>query len=249
MGIQVEAGKRVTVSIEAIEPELRRIIRRGLPADRKAAGEILIHLRNVVGRSDHPDDLYSRIDALNHTLTEMVTGLDDEHLGPAARVLFATADGMRGTTLTTRRQHAASLLQYDSDHFRKHVERRILAQVAHALYHDLLRYRSRLRRSVTAYEVTRPTPTLRPDEWTPEDELVSRIWAELYHLRAERIAVRLAATDHERQAHRQVEEASALRLNDLCGQFTDTYGRAMIRSGDLEYAVEGLERLVVWRAT
>lgn len=250
MGTVTEADRRkVTLSMDDLARELRRVIRRGLPTDLKAGGEVLIHLRSVVARATHPDDTFGRLDALNRTLTDVVRNLDDEHLGDAARILFGVADGSRGTNLTVRRQRCAALLQYDYDHFRKRVELRVLEAVAEGLYRDLVRYRSRLRRPVTAYETSRPTPQLTDQDITREEELVCRIWQQLYQVRAERIAIHLAATDEERRCHRQAEERAGLRLSELADRYVASYGKQYISDGQLDYAVQGLEKLVVWRTS
>lgn len=250
VGTVTEADRnRVVVSLDDLARELRRVIRRGLPADLKAAGEVLPHLRNVVARATHPDDIFGRLDALNRTLERLLLELDDEDLGPATRILFGLADGSRGTTLTVRRQRCAALLDYDLDHFRKRIEGRVLQAVAQALHRDLVRYRSRLRRPVTAYETTRPVPHLTAQDLTREEELICRIWQQLYEVRAERIAVHLATGDEERLRHREVEERAALRLNELAHQYVEIYGKEYISDGQLDYAVQGLEKLVVWRVS
>lgn len=248
VGIPTEpVANRQTVGTKDLVPELRRIIGRGLPASREAAGEVLINLRNIVARSTHPDDVYGRLDSLNETIECLLLGVDDEGLGQAARILFGVADGSKGTTLTVRRRQCAVYLQYDFDHFRKHVERRILDLVAEQIHRDLVQYRSRLGREVTAYETSRPTPPLTTKEITREEELLSRIWQHLYQVRAERIAVRLAEDDDTRRHHREIEEAAALRMNTLADEYVQTYGKTYISDGKLDYAIEGLERLVVWR--
>jgi hypothetical protein len=248
VGIATEDDRRrVVASQEDLVRELRRVVRRGLPADRRAAGDVLPNLRNVVARATHPDDVFGRLDALNLTLERLLEDLDDEHLGEAARVLFGVAAGSRGTTLTVRRRQCSALLQYDYDHFRKRVEGRILAVMAEVVHRDLLRYRSRLRRPVTAYETTRPVPHLTAEDLTREEELVCRIWQQLYEVRAERIAVHLAASSEEQQRHRDAEERAGLRLSELAVLYVDTFGKEYISGGELDYAVQGLEKLVVWR--
>ena len=248
VGIQTEqTTNRRTIGTKDLVVELRRVIRHGLPATRASAGSLLPHLRNVVARAIHPDDEFGRLDSLNETLERLLSNLEDERLGQAARIPFAVADGSKGTTLTVRRQQCASYLQYDFDHFRKRVESRILELIAEELHRDLVRYRARLRRNVDAYETSRPTPPLERESITREEELISRMWQQLYQARAEHIAVLLADDDAERLAHRQIEEEAALRLNTLAHDYVETYGRKYISDGKLDYAIEGLERLVVWR--
>jgi len=236
-----------TLSADGLVTELRRVIRKGLPLDEKTAGDVLPHLRSTVARATHPDDLYSRLDSLNETLTDLVQDLDDETLGDAGRILFGLADGTRGTTLTVRRQKCAELLGYDVDHFRQHVELRILRLIGQALYRDLIRYRSRLSRPVTAYETSRPSPQLLDEDITAEEELVCRIWQHLYQVRAERIATYLATDEPDKEEHRAIEEGAAGRLNALADEFAETYAKRYISDGQLDYAVQGLEKLAVWR--
>lgn len=248
VGIPTEQlANRRTANTGDLVVELRRVIRKGLPATLASAGNLLPHLRNVVGRAVHPDDKFGRLDSLNETLERLVGEIDDERLGQAARMLFGVADGSRGTTLTVRRRQCSAYLEYDFDHFRKRVETRILELVAEQLHRDLVRYRSRLRREVTAYETSRPSPNLLPEDINREEELVSRIWQTLYQVRAEHIAFVLAEDEGTRLEHREIEEAAALRLNTFALEYVDTYGRKYISEGKLDYAVEGLERLVVWR--
>jgi hypothetical protein len=211
------------------------------------AGEVLPNLLSIVARATHPDDVFGRLDSLNETLERLVTDLDRERLGQPARILFGIADGSRGTTLTVRRRQCAVFLQYDLDHFRKRVEGQILNLVAERLHRDLVSYRSRRRREVTGYETSRPVPLLTNNDLTREEELVSRIWRYLYEVRAERIAYRLAEDDDTRRHHRELEETAALRMNTLATEYAQTYARKYISDGKLEYALEGLEKLVVWR--
>jgi hypothetical protein len=243
---ETEQRTRV-ISTMDLATELRRVLRRGLPAEQRTVGEVLPHIRNVVARAVHPDDLLSRVDAFNGLLTRVLGEMEDERLGQAARILFGIADGSAGTTLTLRRQRAAQLLEYDVDHFRKRVEARILYQAAEALHRDLVRYRARTRRSTYAYEISRPTPALTPEEITSEDELLCRIWQHLYELRAERIAGHLAENPMSAQSHREAAEAAAKQLRELTDEFVDRYGRQFISDGQLDYAVQGLEKLVLWR--
>jgi hypothetical protein len=248
VGIEPATTQRVVVSTDDLAGHLRRVIRRGLPADRRSIGEVLPHLRNVVARATHPDDLLSRIDAANDLIVRMVEEVDDAGtFGRAVGVLFGTAEGTRQTTLTVRRQHCAALLDYDFDHFRKRVERRMLDVVAEALHRDLISYRSRVRRATTAVEVARPTPTLTPAELTREDELLSRIWQHLYELRAERIALALAGDPDDRRHHEDQVERVAKHLRELTDRYVETYGRQLIPNGQLDYNIDGLEKLVVWR--
>jgi len=247
VGNTEQTTNRVTISVSALTAELRRVIRKGLPVDIDAAGDVLLHLRNVVARAIHPDDAYGRLDSLNETLTQLVGELDDAVLGDASRIIFGLAESSRGTTLTVRRERCADLLGYDVDHFRQHVEVRILGLVGEALYRDLIRYRSRLSRPVTAYETSRPSPQLLKEDITAEEELVCRIWQRLYEVRAERIAFHRSDDEEVRRVHQVAEEHAALLLNEVAAEYVETYGKQYISDGRLDYTIQGLEKLVVWR--
>jgi hypothetical protein len=248
VGIDIKEPRKVTISLDTCAKELRGVVRHGLPVDRRTAGELLPHLRNVVARADHPDDPFSRVDAFNKLIIRLLTDLEDEPLAEAARILFAIADDTKGTNLTVRRQKCAELLQYDVDHFRKRVEAKIMAKMAEAFYRDLLRYKARTRTWATAYEVGRPRPPLDDEDISREEELISRIWQVLYELRAERIASELADSEVQAEMHRQMADLAAALLREHCARYVADYGSRFIPNGELEYTIEGLEKLVVWQS-
>ena len=241
------------VGPDAIARELTRIVRKGLPIDLGRAGDILPNLRSVVARSVHPDDLVSRLDALNQLLVRFLVELGENTEGEAGRILFAVAKGTKGTNLTQRRAAAAVALDYDVDHFRTHVQKRIVDELAVTIHWDLLRYKSRARRAPESLEPTGDTPSLNETHFTHQEELVSRIWEKVYALRAEHIAVgrRERASGAETMAleieeHRQAALAEEGAVRALIQEYKDTYGEGLVRHGDNEYAVEGLQRLVGW---
>jgi len=234
-----------------LQKELQRALKFGLPLSESTAGTLLPHLRSVVARSIHPDDLLSRVDALNQLLVRVIVDLPDDDLGPAAQILFGIAAGTRRATLTARREKSAALLDYDNDHFRKRVEPKIVELVAIALHRDMLHYKSRGRRAPAAEEPTGDTPSLKEEDLTDQEELVSRIWQHVYGLRAELIATgRLSgqpgfeakAEDHQQAARRQHRE-----LRRLIDEYVATYRERFIRQGDTEYDAEGILRLAGWR--
>lgn len=240
-----------TVSVEQLAGELTGLLRRGLPADEATAGAVLPNLKSVFARAVHPDELLSRLDALNRLLPELLGQLDDETYREAARSLFGLAPGTRRARLTDRRRQAADLLVYNLDHFRTRIEPEIVRAVAEEVQRDLLRYRSRVKRAVETLEPTGDTPRLTAEHLTHEEELISRIWQHVYGLRAELIAhLRLVeqpgyagqAEDHRQAALRQHDQ-----LQQLIQEYVSTYGKRLIEHGEAEYAVEALERLAGWR--
>lgn len=233
-----------------IAKELRRLLRSGLPAAQTAAGDLLPNLRSVLARAIHPDMALSRLDALNELLPWLIDQIEDETYAEATRTLFGLAIGTRRTTLTERRRRAASLLTYQVDHFRTRIEPEVLKALAELMERDLLRYRSRVKRAVGTLEPTGDTPGLTAEHLTAEEELVSRIWQQVYGLRAELIA-HLRLVDHpgyEGQAedHRQAALRQEEHLRGLIQEYVRRYGKQLIRHGEAEFAVEGLERLAGW---
>lgn len=241
---------RRTIDIDGLAEELARVVRLGLPATERSAGQVLPNLRSVAARAVHPDDVISRLMALNKLLPRIIDELTDEDYRDAARSLFGAATGTRRTGLMARRRQAADRMAVHVDHFRKNIEPEMLRAVAELLYEDLLRYKSRVKRSVPSLEPTGDTPKLTQDDLTAEEELLSRIWSKVYELRAETIAhLRLSGhSGYEAQAedHRQAAMRVQDQLRALIQEYVKTYG-PLIRHGEAEYAAEALERLTGWR--
>lgn len=248
---KVKMLDQADVTAEQLVTELTLVSRKGLPASQKAAGEVLPNLKSVFARSIHPDQLISRLDALNNLIPALFGKLGDENYQEAARMLFGLALGTRGSLLSERRRQAAALLGYNVDHFRTRVEPEIIAAVAKEMIRDLLRYKSRVKRAAESMEPTGDTPTLTAEDLTAEEELVSRIWQHVYGLRAELIAhLRLKGQEgYEGQAedHRQAAVREESQLKELIQDYAGTYGKQLIRHQQVEFAVEGLERVARWR--
>lgn len=244
-------GQVVKVGPKDLALELRKLLRKGLPVDLARAGAVLPNLRSVAARSVHPDDLVSRLDALNHLLMRILAVPVDEPRAEAARVLFGVARGTAGRNLTQRRAATAALLGYDPDHFRKHIEPKIVDELAVALHRDLLRYKTRAARAPESLEPTGSTPSLNETHFTHQEELVSRIWEKVYALRAELIGAGRHSGEEGYELRAEEHRQSALRVSDelrkLLGEYRDAYGDALILHGDLEFAAEGLGRLVSWQ--
>ncbi len=239
------------VTQEQLVEELRRLLHRGLPATEDTAGAVLLNLKSVFARAVHPRERLSRLDALNALLPRLLDKLEDETYREATRNLFGVAAGTRGTTLTARRRQAAAVLNYNVDHFRSRIENELVTALAEEVLRDLLRYGSRIKRAAESMEPTGDTPRLDPEDLTAEEELVSRIWQHVYGLRAEMIAhlriVQHAGYEGQAEDHRQAVLRQEATLRKLVREYTETYGKALIRHGEAEYAVEGLERLAGWK--
>lgn len=229
---------------------LAQVIRKGLPVAEADAPELLLNLRSIYARAVIPGEKLSRLAALNTMLPRLIALLGDDRYREAEQMLFGLAPGTRRTTLMARRRKAAGLLGYTEGHFREVIEGELLTAVATALGEDLLRYRSRVHRSVDSLEPTGDTPRLGPEHLTHEEELASRIWQHVYGLRAELIAyLRLDGEEgYKEQAedHRQAALSVEVQLKGLLAEWRQTYGAAMIRHGEAEFATEAIERLAQW---
>lgn len=233
-----------TVTMADLVVELSRLLRRGLPLSEASAGVVLPNLRSVIARSIHPDDPISRIDSLGTLLTRLLTDLDHDRYGPAARILYGVAPGMAGTTLTVRRQHAAQHLGYDLDHFRKRVEPDVVRAVADLVYRDMLKYKKRATGgdSFAAYRVW----ALTEDDYTAEEELSGLVWKFVYAVRSELIGANrqdgepgfeTRVAEHHRMASKY---AAALRR--ALDNYRSIFG-PIIRHGPTEYRLEAFDEL------
>jgi hypothetical protein len=208
---------------------------------------VLPNLRSVVARSIHPDDLVSRLDALNQLLVRFLVEMGDDEVGQAMRTLFAIAKGSKGTNLMQRRAAAAAALGKDPDHFRKHLDRPMIDGFAVTIHRDLLRYKSRAKRAPESLEPTGDTPSLNETHFTHQEELVSRIWEKVYALRVEHIAVgrrELAANAdemaHEIEEHKQAAVVEERMLHALIEEYMGTYGERLIMHGEIEWDAEAI---------
>jgi hypothetical protein len=224
----------------------------GLPVSEAAVVPLLLELKSVYARAVVPSDPHSRLQALNELLPRLIASLSDGRYREATQLLFGLAPGSRGTSLTSRRRQAASVLDYNADHFRTRIEATVVRGVAVAVHDDLLRYQSRVRRAAESLEPTGDTPRLGPEHITAEEELVSRIWQHVYGLRAETIAIlRLAeqaGLEAQVEDHRQAALRQEAELRKLVREYVETYGEKLIRHGDAEFSVAALERLAGWEA-
>lgn len=229
---------------------VRALLAGGLPATEDACPDLLSNLRSVAARSVIPSESLSRLTALNQLIPRLIAAMHDQAYRDALQVMLGLAPGTRGTSLSARRRQAADRLGYNPDHFRTDIEPKLVRALATAIHEDLLRYKNRGRRATEAYEPTGRTPSFGPEDVTHEEELVSRIWQHVYGLRAELIC--FARHEGEDGYEAQAEEARQraltheANLKELIADYTDTYGEALIRQGETEFAAKGLERLARW---
>ncbi|MGQ0774493.1 MAG: hypothetical protein ACT4NY_08765 [Pseudonocardiales bacterium] len=189
--------------MEEVVAALARVLRRGLPVAASAADLVLLDLRGVVARAVDPDDEASRTAALDGVLHGLLARFPDVRYAEAARALFGLPPAAPGQNLTARRELAAGAAGHEVHHFRKRVEPRLIAQVASALLADADRFiRSRVIAPRLAPTTDRQPVPADPFAWevAEHEEVLSRLWAAIYALRAELLAVeRLLSFGADRQ--------------------------------------------------
>lgn len=247
--------------VEVVAKALRPIVTSGLPVSPDFSDETLLGLRGVVARSIDQSDRLNRVKALDQLIRKLLVYYPDDDLGEAARILFGLAPGSRGNNLTTRRMKAAKEAGYESDHFRKHIEKKILETMAWLLHQDSQNYIPRSRAMPPPLEASGDTPIITQGDISSKEaaehqELLSRLWAHVYALRAEILRVeRLKAWPYDPTepsvSARKLEEAMAARdaeiekVQILIQKYRDTYGQRIMH-GDAEFNAEGLLRLAGW---
>jgi hypothetical protein len=238
-------------SLETLTAALKPVIRAGLPLSPNDAPDELLALRGVYARSTYVDSRQGRTKALNQLLVKLLVDAGDSDSAEAVRHLFAVSAGSRGTPLTRRRTKAYELLGYSERHFRKHIEPKMLADVAWLLHQDSQTYTPRSRKSPPRMAGSGDTPTLTPADISEHEELVSRIWARVYELRAELIRDRLgrsgvATAARGDDAPSDIAMLVVGHLLLLIDKYLDKHGESILH-GEAQYEVAGLIRLAGWR--
>jgi len=250
--------------VEDLADALQPVMAGGLPVDPGFDDMRLLGLRGVVARSIDPDSRFSRIKALDDLLRRLLATYPDDVLVGAAQELFGVAPGSRGTTLTERRDRAARAADRSTDHFRKHIEPKIVQHVGWLLHRDSQNYIPRERDTPPPLAISGDTPSVAFGDITDKDrneheEALSRLWAHVYALRAEILkAERLKQwpddpTEPE-TSQRRLQEAITARDREvravqiLIEQYIEKYGES-IAHGDGEFSARALLRLAGWAAS
>lgn len=250
--------------IDELVSPLRMILRSGLPVKHDFDAPALLELRGVFARSINPADRLNRVKALDSLIRSTLVTLPNDELSEAARVLFGLAPGSRGKTLTDRREQAARESGFESDHFRKRIEPKILELVAWQLHQDSQNYspRDQSRRfSPPELEVSGDTPNVTKGdlaslEYAIYQEDLSRLWAQVYLVRAlvikaERLKQWPFDESEPRLSRRHLDQAIEKRdeaiekLRTEIREFVAQHGE-FVAHGQADFAAEGLERLVAW---
>lgn len=246
---------------DLVEP-LKEILKAGLPVSYDLEDMSVLALRGIVARSVMPHDRLSRIKALNELLARLLVRYPDDSLGEAARIVFGLTPGVRGLTLTQRRERAASEIEREVDHFRKRIEPKIVRELARQLHSDSQNYVPRTTPTAEPVEISGDTPYIAVDDVASYDkakreEALSRLWANVYVLRAEILRVeRLKNWPYDptepslsqkmlENALESREEAT-ISVRQSVRSFIDEYGHT-IKSGAAEFDVTGIENILNWQ--
>lgn len=220
-----------------VADELRLLSRKGLPSEPGGHWPRLTALAAATVRSASYTSAVTPTEALDALLRRVLARLEPEGLRVPAQILFGLPPAEAGSTLTLRRDAAAKAAGREVHHFRKRIEPQILTIVAHALQRDADsqpapwaspppvrsgRRHRQLPRDVFAWEAAE------------HEEALSRLWACVYALRAELLAV-------ERQVSMGVQDAvpaasgEALRrygqLQSQARRYRAAYGGALLPDG------------------
>lgn len=163
--------------------------------------------------------------------------------------------------LTNRRVAAATAIDREAEHFRKRIEPEIVMAVAWQLHRDSQNYIPRGRVTPPPLEASGDTPVIRigdvsSKEAAEHEELISRLWAHVYALRAEILRVerlrnwpfdasdaQLSAQKLKRSIDRRTTEVENVKI--LVRSYIDRYGQR-ITHGEAEFDAQSLLRLAGW---
>ncbi|MEU4194863.1 hypothetical protein AB0E69_23395 [Kribbella sp. NPDC026611] len=254
--------QRLPPDMPELVKALRPVLRAGLPLDPDLEDERLLGLRGVHARSIDPRARLSRIKALDGLLRRLLVHYPDDVLGEAARVLFGLAPGTRGKNISERREQAARDAGYDADHLRKRIEPKILRQLAWQLHQDSQNYVPRGRDAPPRLEPSGDTPVITKGDVSSKEsaehqELLSRLWAHVYALRAEILRVeRLKAWPYDATepalSQEKLDAAIEARRRQVAyvkryvALYIERYGHA-IAHGESEFTADALLRLAGWQ--
>jgi len=244
--------------LDELTRDLKRVLTAGLPITPVLEIPALLGLRGVWARAVDPSDPLARVDAADRLVRAQLKKValqrirQPEQMPQAAQRLFGTA-GSRGKDITDRRIDAARVLGYDVDHFRVRIVPKIVAQLAWQLYQDSLQYVPRARKNPPA-EASGDTPVISEEdianpERAQHEILLSRIWSEVYGLRAELIEHEAHRGETEDARFKEAGEAAELHLGILLNYLDDyltRYGDKILH-GEAEFKAEALIRLAGWR--
>lgn len=247
--------------LDEIATALSGLLKDGLPATEETASITLLGLRGVWARAVDPDDILSRVKALNGLLAQEIPRIppvSGRDWAAGAVRLFRLHRSAATWNLVRRYQEAAKAIPYNEDHFRQEVVPKILRQLARQLHEDSQSYIPRSRTVPPQTEISGDTPSIDAEqlatrERAEHEECLSRLWEYVYGLRAELIAIHRLSTwpDDEYNTEKLAEaRGSSLwqlgRLLNSVHDYLERYGERIMH-GEAEFNAEALIRLAGWR--
>lgn len=230
--------------------ELRLVARKGLPLEPGGDWPRLTALASVTARAGDDTSPAARTEALDWVLRRVLARLEPDGLRESAKALFGLPPAVAGSNLTLRREAAAKAAGREVHHFRKRVEPQLLTALAYALERDAAaqskpwaspppvrpgRSRRMLPRDVFAWEAAE------------HEEALTRLWACVYGLRAELLAVERQASMGDRGEATAASDAALWRYGQLQAEarrYRAAYGAALLPDG--EAAPHELSALAGW---
>jgi len=232
--------------------DLKRIVRTGLKVSALTNLPVISSLSIVqaTGRAgSRPIDVAIDIEA---AVTEAVEKLGDGPTGEAAQLLLGMTPRSRGLLVKDRRALAAEIIGIEPETFRKEWESKVLSEVADELYklEAERRIPIRVKRGRGKGAILDDLRNGSGGKSLDRRETEARLWALMYELRAELLAV--ARLQGEKPGTAAWEDAArnALwlygRFLDAFARFTDQFGTALVMAGN-EVTVEEAVSLLGWR--
>lgn len=212
-----------------------------------------MRLGAIQQRANNPDELGSRLKALDSLLRWQIARLESVELRPAAALLFGISAEAVGTTLMRRRTMAATASDYEVNHFRKRIEPKLISTLAWQLQKvsdEHPQTPATPPRLWRAKGKTQPPP---PDmfawETIEHEEFICRIWARVYALRAALLNIQRIVSMDRPQAEKRRSIITALWssavLIHLDAEYQKGYGGTLLSEGTTAMQVD-LIRLAGW---
>lgn len=238
---------RSSTTIAGLVAELKKhVVRTGLPVRVPKAHSLIFDLSCVTAHAISDDllDLATALDGIiRRILAHNFGGGPD---GEPAYVLFGFAAGTKGMTLTERRERCAGLREVHPDHWRKHLEPKIIEAVAYELHLFDRHYAPRLA------ETAPYRPGLEYPDQSHEglfrDELESHVLARMYAYRANLVGLYIAVkydTTRDREEYSDLALWEFTQLSLAVARYTEQYGEKLVFLGR-DDSVTGLLRIAGW---
>lgn len=232
--------------------DLKRIVRTGLKVSALTNLPAISSLSIVqaTGRgSSRPIDVAIDIEA---AVTEAVEKLGDGPTGEAAQLLLGMTPRSRGLLVKDRRALAGEIIGVEPETFRKEWETRVLSEVADELYklEAERRIPVRVKRGRAKGAILDDLRSGSGGKSLDRREAEARLWALMYELRAELLAV--ARLQDEKPGSDAWEEPALTalwlygRFLDAYARFIDQFGTALVMAGN-EVTVDEAVSLLGWR--